>query len=59
MWGAACDPRLKAAVVSGWMCTTEGVFAVPNCECWELPGLVRLDGRLRSPFIDCSPPGLV
>ena len=59
MWGAACDPRLKAAVVSGWMCTTEGVFAVPNCECWELPGLVQLDGRLRSPFIDCSPPGLV
>ena len=42
MWSAACDPRLKAAVVSGWMCTTEGVFAVPNCECWELPGLVDL-----------------
>ncbi len=42
MWSAACDPRLKAAVVSGWMCTTEGVFAVPNCECWELPGFVDL-----------------
>ena len=42
MWSAACDPRLKAAVVSGWMCTTEGVFAVPNCECWELPGFVEL-----------------
>ena len=42
MWTAACDPRLKVAVVSGWMCTTEGVFAVPNCECWELPGLVNL-----------------
>ena len=42
MWSAACDPRLKAAVVSGWMCTTEGVFAVPNCPCWELPGFVEL-----------------
>ncbi len=42
MWSAACDLRLKAAVVSGWMCTTEGVFSVPNCECWELPGLVEL-----------------
>ena len=42
MWIAACDPRLKVAVVSGWMCTTEGVFSVPNCECWELPGFVSL-----------------
>ena len=42
MWLAACDERLKAAVVSGWMCTTEGVFAVPNCACWELPGLLEL-----------------
>jgi len=42
MWIAACDPRLKVAVVSGWMCTTEGVFSVPNCECWQLPGLVEL-----------------
>jgi acetyl esterase/lipase len=42
MWLAACDQRLKAAVVSGWMCTTEGVFAVPNCRCWELPGFVDL-----------------
>lgn len=42
MWIAACDLRLKAAVVSGWMCTTEGVFAVPNCKCWRLPGLVEL-----------------
>ncbi len=42
MWVAACDQRLKVAVVSGWMCTTEGVFSVPNCECWELPGLVEL-----------------
>lgn len=42
MWIAACDPRLKATVVSGWMCTTEGVFAVPNCKCWRLPGLVEL-----------------
>jgi dienelactone hydrolase len=42
MWIAACDPRLKAAVVSGWMCTTEGVFSVPNCKCWRLPGLVEL-----------------
>jgi dienelactone hydrolase len=42
MWIAACDPRLKVAVVSGWMCTTEGVFSVPNCPCWELPGFVDL-----------------
>lgn len=42
MWLAACDPRLQVAVVSGWMCTTEGVFSVPNCACWELPGFVDL-----------------
>lgn len=42
MWIAACDPRLKVAVVSGWMCTTDGVFSVPNCACWELPGFVEL-----------------
>lgn len=42
MWLAACDPRIRCAVISGWMCTTEGVFSVPNCECWELPGLVQL-----------------
>jgi len=42
MWIAACDERLKAAVVSGWMCTTEGVFSVPNCACWCLPGFVEL-----------------
>jgi hypothetical protein len=42
MWAAACDTRLKVAVVSGWMCTTEGVFSVPNCACWELPGFVDL-----------------
>ena len=42
MWVAACDLRLKAAVVSGWMCTTEGCLAVPNCECWELPGFFTL-----------------
>ena len=42
MWIAACDDRLQVAVVSGWMCTTEGVFSVPNCACWELPGFVGL-----------------
>jgi dienelactone hydrolase len=42
MWLAACDTRVKAAVVSGWMCTTEGVFSVYNCPCWELPGFVQL-----------------
>jgi hypothetical protein len=42
MWAAASDTRLKAAVVSGWMCTTEGVLAVPNCPCWEMPGLTEL-----------------
>ncbi|MBM4037956.1 MAG: hypothetical protein FJ290_05530 [Planctomycetes bacterium] len=42
MWLAACDERLRVAVVSGWMCTTEGVFSVPNCACWCLPGFVEL-----------------
>jgi len=42
MWAAACDERLKVAVVSGWLCTTQGVFSVPNCECWCLPGFVGL-----------------
>lgn len=42
MFIAACNLRIKAAVISGWMCTTEGVFSVPNCECWQLPGLVEL-----------------
>ena len=42
MWIAACDERLRLAVVSGWMCTTEGVFSVPNCPCWCLPGFVEL-----------------
>lgn len=42
MWLAACDPRIKAAVVSGWMCTTEGVLRVPNCPCWRIPGLLEL-----------------
>ena len=42
LWLAACDERVKAAVVSGWMCTTEGIFSVNNCPCWELPGTVEL-----------------
>ncbi|NQT53291.1 acetylxylan esterase [bacterium] len=42
MWLAACDERPRVAVVSGWMCTTEGVFSVPNCKCWCLPGFVGL-----------------
>ena len=42
MWVAACDLRLKAAVVSGWMCTHEGCLSVPNCECWEMPGFFTL-----------------
>jgi dienelactone hydrolase len=42
MWLAACDTRVRAAVVSGWMCTTEGVLRVPNCECWMAPGLLEL-----------------
>ena len=42
MWVAACDLRLKAAVVSGWMCTTEGCLSVPNCVCWEMPGFFTL-----------------
>jgi len=42
MWLAACDTRVKAAVVSGWMCTTEGVLRVPNCPCWMPPGLLEL-----------------
>ena len=42
MWLTACDARIKAAVVSGWMCTTEGVLRVPNCPCWMPPGLLEL-----------------
>ena len=42
MWLTVCDPRVKAAVVSGWMCTTEGVLRVPNCPCWMPPGLLDL-----------------
>jgi len=42
MWLAACDTRIKAAIVSGWMCTTEGVLRVPNCPCWMPPGLLGL-----------------
>jgi dienelactone hydrolase len=42
MWVAACDERLQAAVISGWMCTTEGVLSVPNCVCWKLPGFLEL-----------------
>ena len=42
MWLAACDPRIRAAVVSGWMCTTEGVLRVPNCPCWRPAELLDL-----------------
>jgi hypothetical protein len=42
MWTAACDPRVRLAVISGWMCMSDGVYSVPNCPCWELPGLVEL-----------------
>ncbi len=42
MWIATCDARIQAAVVSGWMCTTEGVLRVPNCPCWMPPGLLDL-----------------
>jgi len=42
MWITTCDLRIKAAVVSGWMCTTEGVLRVPNCPCWMPPGLLEL-----------------
>lgn len=42
MYVAACDERLKVAVVSGWMCTNEGILSVPNCPCWKLPGLLEL-----------------
>ncbi len=42
MWLTVCDERIKAAVVSGWMCTTEGVLRVPNCPCWCPPGLLEL-----------------
>ena len=42
MWLGACDLRIKAAVVSGWMCTTEGCLTVPNCVCWEMPGFFTL-----------------
>ena len=42
MWLAATDLRIRAAVVSGWMCTTEGVLSIHNCPCWMPPGLREL-----------------
>lgn len=39
---SACDERLKATVVSGWMCSNEGILSVGNCPCWKMPGLVEL-----------------
>lgn len=42
MWLSVMDPRIKAAVVSGWMCTTEGVLSIRNCPCWMPPGLREL-----------------
>jgi dienelactone hydrolase len=42
MWLATMDLRIKAAVVSGWMCTTEGVLSIHNCPCWMPPGLLEL-----------------
>jgi dienelactone hydrolase len=42
MWLAACDLRIKAAVISGWMCTTEGALRIPNCPCWRPDGLLTL-----------------
>lgn len=42
MWLSAMDDRIKVAVVSGWMCSTEGVLSIPNCPCWMPPGLLDL-----------------
>lgn len=42
MWLSAMDERVKAAVVSGWLCTTEGVLSIFNCPCWMPPGLLEL-----------------
>ncbi len=39
---AACDERMKAAVISGWMCSNEGILSVGNCPCWKMPGLLEL-----------------
>ena len=42
MWLTTCDLRIRAAVASGWMCTTEGTLRVPNCPCWRPPDLLNL-----------------
>lgn len=42
MWLTAMDLHIKAAVVSGWMCSTEGVLSIHNCPCWMTPGLLEL-----------------
>ena len=42
MWLAAMDKRVKAAVVSGWLCTTEGTLSIFNCPCWMTPGLLEV-----------------
>ncbi len=42
MWLTAMDKRVQAAVVSGWLCTTEGVLSIHNCPCWMTPGLLTL-----------------
>lgn len=39
---AACDERMQAAVISGWMCSNEGILSVGNCPCWKMPGLLEL-----------------
>lgn len=42
MWLTAMDRRVRAAVVSGWLCSTEGVLSIHNCPCWMTPGLLSL-----------------
>ena len=39
---AASDQRLKVAVPSGSMCTSEGYLDRGNCPCWKLPGVVGM-----------------
>ena len=42
LWTAAIDTRIKAAMVSGYMCTfKDSIMAMPHCVCNFVPGIVQ------------------
>jgi dienelactone hydrolase len=43
LFTAALEPRIKAAVVSGYFCTfADSIMAMDHCECNYVPGILRL-----------------